>query len=448
MTRIGFVFPSSDYLFDPFRGDPHTHFQILTVLEDHFGSTVDLKLIDLRAIKPKFAIYHIPECDVYLYSVYTLDYEEQVNIVGNLRKRYPRAKHIAGGPHAVIFKEQSLQTFDSLVIGDGEDSIIQAINDIRNGEPKKVYEQINPIDINRFPYPLRKYIPESAVARKGLLAMKTKKGYEQLLSTTVMFSRGCPYRCSFCAMPQLSKVSPGIRYRDPQLIEAEIEYLKRDYKIQAISLLDDISIPHEPKRASAHLDALGRTGIIWKGQSRIDGITPNLAKMARNAGCVALGMGVESVSQRSLDIVNKKIHIRQAGEAISVLKQAGIESRIYLIIGLPGEPEDIVDESWKFIQEAQPDMVYLSVFTVRPGTEVFNNPAKFGIKHVHTDWGKSMHLFGRYEKEVPTLTFEYNEVTPWGKGFTTEMIINNYHELQTRIKEGGLSSAITSDVLI
>ena len=130
MLKIGFIFPSSDYLFDPFRGDPHTHFQILTVLEAHFGNKVELSLIDLRGIKREFAIYHIPECDVYLHSVYTLDYDEQLSIVRNLRERYPKAKHIAGGPHATVFQEECLKTFDSLIIGDGEESIVKAINDI------------------------------------------------------------------------------------------------------------------------------------------------------------------------------------------------------------------------------------------------------------------------------------------------------------------------------
>ncbi|MEK6552871.1 MAG: hypothetical protein AABZ54_05425, partial [Bacteroidota bacterium] len=73
MLKIGFIFPSSEYLYDPFRGDPHTHFQILTVLEHALGSGAELSLIDLRGIKKEFAIYHIPECDIYLHSVYTLD---------------------------------------------------------------------------------------------------------------------------------------------------------------------------------------------------------------------------------------------------------------------------------------------------------------------------------------------------------------------------------------
>ncbi|UCE36106.1 MAG: hypothetical protein JSW00_11170, partial [Thermoplasmata archaeon] len=65
-------------------------------------------------------------------------------------------------------------------------------------------------------------------------------------------------------------------------------------------------------------------------------------------------------------------------------------------------------------------------------------PKKFGIKRVNTDWTKTMHMYGRYEHEIPTLTFEYDEHTRWGKGFSNERIVNNYMELQERIKQYGL----------
>ncbi len=437
MLNIAFILPSSDYLHDPFRGDPHTHFQILTVLEEYFSGKVNLSLIDLRGIKKEFATYHIPECDVYLYSVYTLDYNEQISIVKNLRERYPKAVHIAGGPHATVFQEESLKTFDSLIIGDGEESIIEAVNDIMNLKLKKIYKQESALDINLYPFPSRKYLLKSTVARKGLMTLKHKKGYDKLLSTTVIFSRGCPYRCYFCDIPKTKEYSKGIRYRKPKLIETEIEYLKREYNIEGISLLDEIGIPLNREHAISYLEAIGRAGIVWRGQCRVDGITPELAKLARASGCVTMCLGVESVSQKPLDIINKGVDAKKARESIYHLKQNGIEIRIYMIIGLPGEPEDIGKQTWSFIKETDPDLVYLSLFTVRPGTEVFDNPKKFGIKRINTEWAKTMHMYGRYERETPTLTFEYEEQTPWGKGPSNEKIINDYMQLQEKIKAFG-----------
>ena len=440
MLKIGFIFPSSDYLHDPFRGDPHTHFQILTVLEWHFGNTVYLSLIDLRGIKKEFAIYHIPACDVYLHSVYTLDYNEQKSIVHNLRERYPKAKHIAGGPHAYVFQKECLTVFDAIILGDGEDSIIQAIEDIKNNSLKKIYNATRIVDINIYPYPTRKHLPESTIARPGLMTLKHKKGYDKLLSTTTIFSRGCPYKCHFCSLQRIDEYSQGIRYRSPKHIEEEIVYLKREYGVEGISLLDEIGIPLTRDKAIAHLEAIGRTGIVWRGQCRVDGITPELAKLAKESGCVTMCLGVESVSQRALDIINKGIQLERTKETIYHLKQNGIETRVYMIIGLPGEPEDIVEQTWAFVKETTPDLVYLSLFTIRPGTEVFNNPKKFGIKHVSSDWGKTMHMFSRYGNETPTLTFEYDEHTPWGKSIRSEKIVSNYLELQSKLKECGLGS--------
>ncbi len=435
--KIGFVFPSSEYLFDPFRGDPHTHFQILTVLESALPG-LELALIDLRGVKREFALYHVPECDAYLHSVYTLDFNEQDSLVSQLKDRYPRAKHIAGGPHAVEFPDECLKIFDSLILGDGEELIVEALRDLAASDLKPVYKQREPVDLNRYPFPKRHYLPASTVARKGLVALKDDGKYKDLMSTTAIFSRGCPYKCSFCHMPKTKEFGLGIRFKHPELVEAEIEYLKRDYGIQAISFLDEICLPLARAKSIPYLEAIGRTGVAWKGQCRADTITSETARLARQAGCVVMCMGVESASQVPLDAINKKINLAQTKQSIRWLKQSGIEVRLYMILGLPGEPEDIVDRTWSFIRETDPDLVYLSLLTVRPGTEMFNHPEKFGLKEVSKDWDKTMHLFNRYSDERPTLTFSYDESSPLGKGRSPERIVNDYLELQRRLKENGL----------
>lgn len=439
MVKVGFILPSSEYLFDPFRGDPFTHLHILTVLESRLGNQVSAHLIDLRGIKREFAVQHIPECDVYLHSVYTLDYDEQKTIVSRLREQYPKAVHIAGGPHVNSFPEESSKIFDALVFNEGEEAVLQALNDFQKKNLQKAYPQTTPIDINNYPHWDRKFLSKSAVLKKNFMTLKRQKGYDQLSATTAMFSRGCPYRCHFCAMDFSRKNNPGIRYRRPELVEEEIEYLKREYSVQGLCLTDEIGIPLNPKSATLHLEAIGRTGIVWRGQCRVDGITSELAKLARESGCVAMGLGVESASQECLDIINKKIKIERAKQTIRLLKENGIEARLYMIIGLPGEADDIVDRTWSFIEEMEPDLVYLSLFTIRPGTEVFNHPEKFGIKHINTDWTKTMHMYGRHSDETPALTFEYHQQTPWGQSIPSDQIIKNYTELQRRLWEKNLA---------
>lgn len=437
MIKVGFIFPSSDYLYDPFRGDPHTHFQILTVIQDRMDNQVDPCLIDLRGINRKFAFYHIPECDVYLYSLYSLDYNELTSVCTYLRKRFPKAKHITGGPHSTLYQADSLQYFDSLIIGEGENIIIEALTDILNNkELKKIYHQTKPVNLNDYPIPSRKYLPTSSVARPGLMTMKNKQ-YEDLLSTTVMFSRGCPYKCVFCAIPTMKAYSPGIRYRKPSLIQSEIEYLKNSYGMEGISLLDEIGIPLGNKSAIEHLEAIGRAGIKWRGQTRVDSINQDIAKLAYESGCLTLSLGCESSSQQVLDSINKHIKVEDSKRTIRILKDAGIEVRVYLVNGLPNEPDDIIDQTKQFLDETQPDLVMMSMFTVRPGTDMFNNPKKYNIKSVSNDWSKMMNLQGRYETEDIKLSFEYND-----NGFSHEKIISNFFELQNYITENGYNSVL------
>ena len=108
-----------------------------------------------------------------------------------------------------------------------------------------------------------------------------------------------------------------------------------------------------------------------------------------------------------------------------------------MIIGLPGEEEDVVEKTWEFIKEVNPEQVMLSLLSVRPGTAMYNYPEKFGMEWVTHDWKKTMHLFSRYENEKPQLSFRYKKDAFWGKSLTNEQIVDNYLELQKRVKENG-----------
>mgnify|MGYP001588799477 CR=1 FL=1 len=153
MLRIGFVIQSSRYNYEPFRNQPLGVLYLLTILEKHFGERVKLSTVDLRGVDEKSFLYHIPENDVFLYSVASIDFHEISEIVQGLRSIYPKAKHIAGGPHIDIFPKHSSTVFDAVVLGEGEESIVNVINDIFAAGLKPVYRQEKPVDLDSHPYP-------------------------------------------------------------------------------------------------------------------------------------------------------------------------------------------------------------------------------------------------------------------------------------------------------
>ena len=432
--RIGFIVPSSSDNFDPFRNQPLVTLYLLTILEQHFGEKIELSLIDLRGIEEQHAFRHIPENEVFLYSVTTPDFTELINIMESLRHIYPDSKHIAGGAHTNLFPQHCVKRFDAIVLGEGEDSLINVIDDIFRSNLKKKYKQTKPIDLNLYPYPDRKYLPKSAVVNIDMLQGK----YSHLKATEVIFSRGCPFECHFCANKKL-KFGPT-RYRSPKLITEEIEYLKKEYKIEALVLKDDNSIPLNQKIAKPFLEAIRKAEIKWRGQSRANGVHPEMVKLAFEAGCTHLGVGIESASQEVLKRINKRIDLNEAKNYVNLIHETGIGVRLHFILGLPGEPDDIVKQTLSLIDEMNPNSVILNLLCPMPGSEMFDSPERFGITIDTIGWEKYRSVFGRFdENELPNMTFHYNEITPWGNQMSKDEIVQNYIELQAILRDRGLN---------
>jgi len=435
MLKISFVIPTDKYNYKPFRNQPLVALYLLTIIEERFGKKVELSLVDLRGVKEECILEYIPESDLFLYSVTTPEFNEIAKTVKNIRRAYPNAKHIAGGPHVNILPEESSNTFDTIVLGEGEESIIKIIGDYLKSSLKTTYKHNGYVDLNSYPYPSRKYLPKTAVVEPGLLCGK----YLNLNGTSIIFSRGCPFNCYFCANKKLTFGPP--RYRSPELMIEEIEYLKREYQIEALALKDDNSIPLDPKITRSFLEAIQKTNIKWRGQSRANGVHPDMVKLAWESGCTDIAMGVESASSVALKLLNKNINLDKAKEYICILNKTGIGVRLHFIIGLPGEGDDIVKRTLDFINETNPRSVLLSILCPMPGSEIYDFPNRFGIKLDNAlDWSNYYTAFARFDPtELPMMVFNYDQITPWGKGKTKEKILADYLELQSILRERKLN---------
>ena len=85
-VRVGFINSSGSYNADPFRNQPLTIIYLLTYLEKYFGEKLELSLIDLRGLPENEFVSHIPENDIFLYTLTTLDFNEAERLVQKLRK--------------------------------------------------------------------------------------------------------------------------------------------------------------------------------------------------------------------------------------------------------------------------------------------------------------------------------------------------------------------------
>jgi radical SAM superfamily enzyme YgiQ (UPF0313 family) len=431
--RVGFINTSSRQNFAPFRIAPLGSLLLLTILEQEFGDALQLSFTDLRGIPDDKVADHLDEKDVYLHYVTTPEFAEISTNVARLRQLYPHAKHIAGGPHCNIFPDESMRRFDAICVGEGEEVIKTIIRDALRGSLQALYRQEAPVDLNAYPFPLRKFLPPRAVVDTGLLSKK----HRDLLGTTVLFSRGCPYNCHFCS----NQYHGPIRYRAPELISAEIEYLKREYGIKALVLKDDNGIALQKQRAISNLRAITGAGVFWRGQTRANGVHPDVIGLARDSGCVEITVAIESAWQRSLDIMNKKIDLAKAKAYIRQIKATGMDVKILLILGMPGEPHDIASRTIAFIEEVAPANVSLSILCPIPGSELYRHPEKFGMKiKPDVEFSKYLFAFGRFgDDEKAPRFFEYEPVTPFGPSLSMDEILANHDVVQAYLRDHQLN---------
>lgn len=409
--KANFVIPSWGYWEQPLRAQPLTALYLATILktEGH-----EVTMTDMRDGKKK-----LPKTDAHFYTVASPDFEEVKQIVND-----NPGVHVAGGPHINIFPEESEKIFNAIALGRGEEAVKQMAKDIEVGDLFPVYEM--PAR-GVYPFPDRGFLPKEKIVTS---LFKTV----DLPSTTVLFSHGCPYSCTFCANYDRGP----IRRRSLDSISNEIDYLKREYGIRGLSLQDEICIPPKRQDAEDFLELMQTKGILWRGQTRA-GVDYETLERAQKSGCLELSFGLESVDQTVLDLSKKAMSVKMVKQTLKDTNRVGIKTRVYLLNGLPGEPDDIAEQTERFIEETTPDTVLLSTLQPYPGSEIYKYPEKFGIKYIDKDFSKYNHLRCRFEgsKDKPedVVPFEYEE----GKGLTRNQIMDNLVRLQKFLRDRGLN---------
>lgn len=189
------------------------------------------------------------------------------------------------------------------------------------------------------------------------------------LSWNVVTTRGCPYRCNWCAKPLY-----GTRYaqRSPANVAEEIRRLKEQVRPEHIWFADDIFglSTRWIERFAWELEK--RDAVIpFTMQSRVDLMTPSGVEALRRAGAEEVWMGVESGAQKILDAMDKGTDIGQVREATRLLRKHRIRASWFLQLGYPGEGWDEILATRDLLREERPDDVGVSVAYPLPGTVFF-----------------------------------------------------------------------------
>ena len=202
-------------------------------------------------------------------------------------------------------------------------------------------------------------------------------------STNMVASRGCPYRCNWCAKP-----ISGNRFhlRAASTVAEEMALLKQS-GVEHIWFGDDVfALNHHWVRELAEEIGTRSAAIPFKVQSRADLMREDTVQHLKAAGCAEVWMGVESGSQAILDTMDKGITLGTIETARQRLKDAGIRACFFLQFGYPGETWTELQETIALVRKLRPDDIGISFSYPLPGTAFYERVrTQLGPKRNWTD---------------------------------------------------------------
>ncbi|MCL7387226.1 MAG: B12-binding domain-containing radical SAM protein [Thaumarchaeota archaeon] len=299
---------------------------------------------------------------------------------------------IMGGPHATFLPDEVLmecKSIDIVVLGEGEETFRELINVIDRGDPledvkgiafrkneKTFVTKPRPLikDLDKIPFPSFDMLPMDKYELQGVRYM------------SVISSRGCPFRCYFCAS---SRIFGGYwRGRSPRNVVEEIKLIHDKFGVKNIEFVDDTFTLNE-RRVEEICDEIlrERLDISWGASSRVDSVNRELAEKMRRAGCWVVYLGIESASQEILDATGKRITMNQIAKAVRILKEAGIKVLGSFILGFPEETIETAEQTITLAKKLDLDYAQFSILTPYPGTPLYEY-AKQNNMLLTRDWSK------------------------------------------------------------
>jgi anaerobic magnesium-protoporphyrin IX monomethyl ester cyclase len=367
--RIAFVYPALQF-------DNEHHFEALpigllyltSVIEKEYGTIVDI--FDSRHGPALPDPSKINEYDVIGFTAMSMQINHALRMAQGLKKTGYRGKFVFGGPHASVatdhLKKESF--IDAILVGEAEDTFLQYLHYLEGKS-----HQLQRVWIRNGNGEWSGYYGENYIKNLDTLPFPAREKYGELIKSLRMINmtttRGCPYQCNYCQPTKRILFGKSIRRRSVDSIMAEIEDAVDRFNINHFSI-DDDTFTFNKTVVLDFCERVKALGFKWSCQSRSDIDRETLEEM-HNAGCNMIYVGVESGSQRVLNLMNKKNTVEKNAEFINNCNEIGIKAWCNMMVGYPGETRDDMEKSLEFVKETKPPRVCVSQVTPFPGTDLW-----------------------------------------------------------------------------
>jgi radical SAM superfamily enzyme YgiQ (UPF0313 family) len=322
---------------------------------------------------PNWQVQHIDE------EVSPVDLAAQADLVG-ITFHTPSAQHVyemaaefqrrgipvvLGGPHVTLLPSEAAQHADVIFVGEAEGLWQQFLLAFELGQHEKVYRC--------YTVPTLEHAPQ---ARKELFHRKDYTG-------GVLFaSRGCPNACDFCTISVMYKN----HLRKRPVAEVAAEYAS--FKGKVIIFWDD-NLAADPAYSKELFRAIAPYHKWWSSQASIQaGQDDEFLELAARSGCKQLFLGLESISQASMNEVHKRFNrVEEYAGIIQRIHAHGIAVQAGIVFGFDSDGPEIFGQTLDFLEQNGVQNATFNILTPFPGTRLFQRLEAEG-RILSYDWGK------------------------------------------------------------
>lgn len=275
---------------------------------------------------------------------------------------------VAGGPHVSYWIDEALSHVDAVVTGEAEEVWPEVLRDFERGTPRRVYRG-GPASLAGLPMPRYDLLEDTFLVPRVLQA-----------------TRGCPFTCSFCTVPDLN---PGFRVRPIDEVVRDIagSHFPRFWQEKVAWFWDD-NLLVQRRWAKELLAAMTGLDRWWLTQASIDIVKDSdlLDRMERS-GCIGIFLGIESLDEADLHRVDKRQNkAREYREAIRRLHDRGICVMAGFISGFDDQTPEVIEATADRLNDLGVDVPFLSILTPFRGTPLYDEHLRAGRILEGRDW--------------------------------------------------------------
>ena len=345
----------------------------------------------------------------------TLIWPAAAQIARFIKQILPETFVAVGGPQPTIYPKECLmnQAVDAACIGEGEQTILELAEVVRGERELKdvagiAYRKDAPTGDTATLTPPRQPIADlDSIPLPAVDLLPMDRYYALTVESpfmTMVTSRGCPYKCTFCSQVY---VGGKFRQRSAENVLVEFKRFAEELDVREIVIFDETFTVNK-ERLLTICRGIEEAGwnIRWTLRGRLDNVDEEVAHWLKKAGCYGVHMGVESGEQFVLDLMKKSLDIDTIRNNFRLAREAGLETRGYFMLGYPGETRESIEKTIRFPRELGLDWASFTITVPHPACPLYDLALEAGV--LTDDYWREYTIKEKADRPLPFfITDEY-----------------------------------------